>query len=342
MSKIQTETPQYEIHFLDVGDADCIAIRYCKDSASRAYVALIDAGNVTDAPNIKEFLKNQFGTLEIDLAVCTHPDKDHKGGFFGLLEDEEVVINEFWWKNPARHMSEDDFAKMHRPDSMVAACERVYDHPTDASKNLLNLAREKVIGGKCYNVKPGDKHAVIPLVVLGPTDDYYRVAAIEIVDKFAELKCDTDTSKYDELEELTEENAKSVIDTVKDESPTNKGSLILFFAPTSSMKFILAGDAAASSLRTVYDANKSILTGCILKVPHHGSKHNLNSSLIDDLKPTQSVVSAIGSKKHPSSAIVRYLSKYGDVYLTSKSKGIYYNDQPTKNPATPLKRRVVQ
>lgn len=333
--------PWYEIHFLDVGDADCIAIWYKQDALSDASVALIDAGNVSDAGKIKKFLKDQFGTLCIDLAVCTHPDSDHKGGFFELLEDEDVVIREFWWKNPARHMSEDDFAKMHRLDSMVVACERVYNHPTDPSKNLLNLAREKVVDGKCYNVKTGRKHAVIPLTVLGPTDDYYRVAAVEIVEKFAELKCDTDTSEYDELEELTEEDAKSVIDTVKDESPTNKGSLILYFAPTSSMRFLLAGDAAASSLRIVYDANKNILTGCILKVPHHGSKHNLNSSLIDDLKPTQSVISAVGSKKHPSSAIVRCLSEHGDVYLTRKSKGIYYNDQPTKNPATPLKRKVV-
>lgn len=337
MPEALKEVPQYEIHFLDVGDADCIAIKYRPNATSRAYVALVDSGNVSDAPKIKKFLKDNFGTLVIDLAVCTHPDCDHKGGFFGLLEDDEITVHEFWLKNPARYMAEEDFAKLQRRDSMQVACVRVYNHPSDSSKNLLRIASDKV-AGECYDVGPGAKHDVMPITVLGPSDDYYRQAAVEIVSKFAELTCEPDNTKYDELEELSEDDAKSVIDTVKDESPTNKGSLILCFKPTESRAFLLAGDAAASSLRMAYDANKNALTGCVLKVPHHGSKHNLNSSLIDDLKPTQSVISAAGTKKHPSSAIVRYLSKYGDVYSTHKSGGLYYSDQPTTNPATPLKK----
>lgn len=337
---VNGEDPQYEIHFLDVGDADCIVIWYRPNAESRAYIALVDSGNVSDAPRIKEFLANRFGTTTIDLAVCTHPDSDHKGGFFGLLEDKKVIIKEFWWKNPAKHISEDDFAKMQRHDSMVAACERVYNHPTDPSKNLLDLAREKVVGCECYNVAPGFSHSVMPIKVLGPMDDYYRKAAIEIVEKFAELRTESDPSAYDELEELSEENARSVIDTVKDESPTNKGSVILYFAPTNSMRFILAGDAAASSIRLVFDRNRSLLTGAILKVPHHGSKHNLNSSLIDDLKPSQSVVSAAGTKKHPSSAIVYYLSKYGNVYSTHKTRGLHYTNRHSVDPAVPLKKKI--
>lgn len=331
--------PQYEIHFLDVGDADCIAIRYKPNAETRSYVALIDAGNVSDAPKIKKFLKDNFGTLVIDLAVCTHPDCDHKGGFFGLLEDDEITVHEFWLKNPARYIEEEDFAKMKRLDSMIEACARVYNHPANSSKNLLKIAFDNVVG-KCYDVSPGARHDVIPITVLGPSNDYYRQAAVEIVSKFAELTCEPDNSKYDELEELSEGDAKSVIDTIKEESPTNKGSLILCFKPTESRTFLLAGDAAASSLRLAYDSNRVSLTGCVLKVPHHGSKHNLNSSLIDDLKPTQSVVSAAGTKMHPSSAIVRYLSKYGNVYSTHKSGELYYSDRPTTNPAKPLKKRA--
>lgn len=338
--EMQSQTdPQYEIHFLDVGDADCIVIWYRPNAESRAYIALIDAGNASDATRVKDFLKNRYSTTTIDLAVCTHPDSDHKGGFFGLLEDETVKIKEFWWKNPAKYLSQDDFAKIHRHDSMVSACERVYNHPTDPSKNMLDLAR-KDAGCECYNVRPGCRHSVIPIMVLGPLDDYYRKVAIEIVEKFAELKTEVDTAAYDELEELSEENAKSVIDTVKDESPTNKGSVILYFAPTKSMRFLLAGDAAASSLRLVFDRNKSLLTGAILKVPHHGSKHNLNSSLINDLQPSQSVVSAAGTKKHPSSAIVYYLSKYGNVYSTHKTRGLHYSNRHSVGPAVPLKRKI--
>lgn len=337
--------PWYEIHFLDVGDADCIAIWYKKDAVSDASVALIDAGNVSDGGTIKKFLKDRFGTLCIDLAVCTHPDSDHKGGFFELLEDEDVVIREFWWKNPAGYISEDDFKRIKRYDRMVETCERVYNHPADSSRNMLNLARNKVNKDNTpcngHDVHLGDVHDFIPIKVLGPIEDYYRQVAIEIVSEFTEVKCDLDPSKYDELEEVTEESAKSVIDTVIDESPTNKGSLILCFQPKPSMRILLAGDAAASSLRLAYEANKVLLSECILKVPHHGSKHNLNSSLIDDLKPSQSIISAVGTRKHPNSAIVRYLSKYGNVYSTHKSGRLYYTDRPSQSPAIPLKKKSI-
>lgn len=335
--------PWFEIHFLDVGDADCIVIWYKKDYASEASVALIDAGNVSNAVEIKKFLKDRFDTLCIDLAVCTHPDSDHKGGFFELLEDEDVVIREFWLKDPLRYVNDSDFARMRRLDSKIDACRYAYNHPSISSKNLIDLISSKRnkdgTACECYNVSPGDEHDFIPIKVLGPLEDYYRRVAIEIVGEFTEVKCELDTSKYDELEEVAEESAKSVIDTVKDESPTNKGSLILCFQPKPSMRILLAGDAAASSLRLVYEANKEILSECILKVPHHGSKHNLNSSLIDDLKPSQSIISAAGTKKHPSSAIVRYLSKYGNVYSTHKSGRLYYTDLPSKSPATPLKKK---
>lgn len=342
MSEIQTEKPQYEIHFLDVGDADCIAIKYRKGSASRAYVALIDAGNVTDAPKIKEFLKNQFGTLEIDLAVCTHPDSDHKGGFFELLEDGNISIREFWLKDPYAYVTDEEFLRMKRSGSKIVACRRAYDHPSDSSKNLIDLISKKcnVDGTFCVgmNVCPGAKCDDIPIVVLGPVDEYYQQAAKGIVQEFAELKMDPDMKKYDELLEVSEDEAKSVIDEVKDESYTNMGSLILYFTPSSDRRILLAGDASQTSLGLTYLSNKYI-SGCVLKVPHHGSKHNLNSKLIDEIKPAAAIISAAGTRKHPNPAIVRYLSKYCNVFSTHFSGDLSYTSYPYGSRATPLKAK---
>lgn len=343
MSEIQTEKPQYEIHFLDVGDADCIAIKYRKGSASRAYVALIDAGNVTDAPKIKEFLKNQFGTLEIDLAVCTHPDKDHKGGFFDLLEDRDVVFREFWWKNPRFSVSADEFARMSKRESMQTACERIYDHPKDSTKNLLDLARDKNNPDgtkcKCKSVGVGVRHEEMPLIVLGPDEKYYHEAALGIVQEFAELEDDPDTTPYDVLACVSEEDACGVIDQVEEASATNKGSLILYFSPEDGRRILLAGDASSTSIHMVYEAEKELLNGCILKVPHHGSKHNLNSKLIDEIKPAAAIISAAGTRKHPNPAIVRYLSKYCNVFSTHFSGDLSYTSYPYGSRATPLKAK---
>lgn len=86
--------PNYEVHYLSVSDADAIIIRY--ENSGDQYVVLIDAGNVSDSDKIKNYIWNHWKTYTIDLAICTHPDSDHKGGFFGLLNDRDVIINEFW------------------------------------------------------------------------------------------------------------------------------------------------------------------------------------------------------------------------------------------------------
>lgn len=338
------EFPRYEIRFLDVKDADCIVIMYQKDKDTGRKIVLVDSGNVSDSAKIKQFLVKEFNTTVIDLAICSHPDCDHKGGFFGLLEDSSITVREFWWKNPYRYITDEDFSRMKKASSKKDACECVYNHPTDATKNLfgLALAKKNPDGSKCdcYSVKCGCKHDEIPLAVIGPTEKYYTEAAVGIVQDFAELKVDPDTTKYDEKDEVSEEEAKSVIDAEPEKSYTNMGSLVLLFEPRTNMRFLLTGDASSASLRDIYDSREGDIAGCILKVPHHGSKHNLNSKIIDDLNPSASIISAAGTRKHPNVAIVRYLSKYGNVYSTHKSGDLFYTSWPHNRSAEPLKKKM--
>ena len=340
------EFPRYEIRFLDVGDADCIVIMYQKDKVTGRKIVLVDSGNVSDSAKIKQFLKKEFNTTVIDLAICSHPDRDHKGGFFGLLEDSNITVREFWWKNPYKYISDEDFSRMKKTSSKRDACECVYNHPTDSSKNLFHLARSKINPDgsecRCFSVKCGCGHNEIPLWVIGPTEEYFVEAAKGIVQEFAELKVDPDTAKYDENDEVSEEDAKSVIDVEPEKSYTNMGSLVLLFEPRTNIRFLLTGDASSASLRDIYDSRKGDIAGCVLKVPHHGSKHNLNSAIIDDLNPSASIISAVGSQKHPNVAIVRYLSKYGNVYSTHKSGDLFYTSWPHDKSAEPLKRKILQ
>ena len=65
-------TGQLEVHFLDVGQADCILVIQGADAM------LIDAGNNDDAEHIISYLKEQ-GVSELDYLVATHPHEDHIG-----------------------------------------------------------------------------------------------------------------------------------------------------------------------------------------------------------------------------------------------------------------------
>lgn len=72
---------EYYINILNVGDADAIVINY-QDDNTRWWTIVVDAGNVGDGEKVKRYIKHiENGSFIIDYAVCTHPDKDHKGGF---------------------------------------------------------------------------------------------------------------------------------------------------------------------------------------------------------------------------------------------------------------------
>lgn len=327
--------PNYEVHYLDVADADSIIIRY--DNGKNKYIVLIDAGNVGDSDKIKNYIWNHWRTHTIDLAICTHPDSDHKGGFFGLLIDSEININEFWINSPDDVINESKYKILYPNGNWMEHCRECYVHPTDAhSTDLVSLALDKCT--KVLSAYKGNVHSEIPISVVAPTIEFYDPLAIEILKGNKRVK-EVDNTEYEDVGQFSSTEAKSSIDREPDDSsPTNAGSIILLFEPVKGRKFLLLGDANRAAITDAL-ANNDNLSGCSIKVPHHGSKHNLTSSLIDELAPCCAIISAKGTRKHPSRGIVHCLSKYCNVYSTHKSKGLYHPSSPMGNPATPLKEK---
>jgi competence protein ComEC len=62
-----------EVHFLDVGQADCILVQQGADAM------LIDAGNNADGPDVVTYL-HDHGVNRLDTVIGTHPHEDHIGG----------------------------------------------------------------------------------------------------------------------------------------------------------------------------------------------------------------------------------------------------------------------
>lgn len=90
---------QYEVTIMDVKDADAIVVNY--HDGYQWWTAVVDAGNVGDANKVKVYVKHKENNkYVIDYAFCTHPDKDHKGGFFDLLTDSQVEICNFFIRRP--------------------------------------------------------------------------------------------------------------------------------------------------------------------------------------------------------------------------------------------------
>ena len=70
----QSASDVIKVHFLDVGQADCIYIDLPADND-----ILIDGGNEADGFTVVNYLKKQ-GVDDIELLIATHPHEDHIGG----------------------------------------------------------------------------------------------------------------------------------------------------------------------------------------------------------------------------------------------------------------------
>lgn len=74
----ENEDSYFEVHFLDVGQADCSLI-ICDDET-----LLIDGGNVADSEYVVSYL-GEVGVKELDYVIGTHAHEDHIGGLGNVL-----------------------------------------------------------------------------------------------------------------------------------------------------------------------------------------------------------------------------------------------------------------
>ncbi len=72
------------VHFVDVGQADCILIKF-PDGESM----LIDAGNNSDGDKVCKYIEN-LGVKKIDYLALTHPHADHIGGMDDVLRKFDI------------------------------------------------------------------------------------------------------------------------------------------------------------------------------------------------------------------------------------------------------------
>ena len=167
------------------------------------------------------------------------------------------------------------------------------------------------------SVIDGVQHPILPISIVGPSDEYYAEVVKTMVADYG-IKTYEDSSKeaYDDAFKIDENDIKSVIDSEEDSSPYNASSLIILYEPENGKRLLFAGDANTTSLQMMLNKYKRLRNVDFLKVPHHGSRRNLNTSIIEDLSPKNSSISAAGNKKHPSGRLVYWLAKYGDVYST--------------------------
>lgn len=74
----------FEVHFIDVGQADSILVTYGTGTM------LIDGGNVDDGQKVVQYISD-LGITELNYVVCTHAHEDHVGGLTAVINSFTVT-----------------------------------------------------------------------------------------------------------------------------------------------------------------------------------------------------------------------------------------------------------
>ena len=141
-----------EVHFIDVGNADCILVRQGDQTM------LIDAGERGDADAIIDYL-SEYGVKRLNLVIATHPHADHIGSMDRVIEAFPI----------------DKFVMSFMPESAT---------PTTATYERMLTALDK----KDVTVEeavPGATYAVgqAQLKVLAPLEETDEINDISVVTK---------------------------------------------------------------------------------------------------------------------------------------------------------------
>lgn len=181
------------------------------------------------------------------------------------------------------------------------------------------------------------------LYVLGPDETYYEslIPDFRVDLDFKDEQQDDVYEGFNRVFYNTEEEfySKSLENANDDPSKVNQSSVILAFCSGNDV-FLFTGDAGREALLRVINIDQQGVLKNLkwMKVPHHGSKHNLNSTIINYFHPGISYISTEKYGKFANICTVNALKKVGNVYSTHKDRlSIWYHEgMPDRNGYSPI------
>ncbi len=280
------------VNILDAGHGDCILLDFTHT------LILIDSGPKTFLirRNVKEKLKDLLNDRTIDIAIVTHNDDDHIGGYEYVLSSG-IKIEKFIF------------------NSLSICGELFNDHEQQISYNQ-DISLDTLIKDKTVSLEAlvfGNEPVIIndiKLIPLTPTIDALHHMHNGYIKK-NQPQISSDEKVEPTLLECIEEVANGTDKFLPDRSITNRTSLSLIIE-YNGFRGLFLGDAWATDVIESFRLNKIEPGFCVTKLSHHGSERNSNSELINIIGKTEYIICADKSKhNHPNNkTIARILVQY--------------------------------
>lgn len=329
-------TDFYEIDFWDVESnksGDAISLRYSIDG--QTYVHVIDGGYQSTGESLVQNIQKYYGDVKrIDHVVATHNDGDHAGGLRPILENFE--IGTLWMLMPWKYCDEliDRFENYESKEHLRRKLRSLY--PNLAA--LEDIANEKGIVIR----EPFQGEKIGAFSVLAPTKTRF-LDLVVASEKTPEIAADDPMAKksgFSGLFETAKKMAKEFANALwgdevfsPNETSAENDMSVVQFANLVGDRILLTGDVGRSGLTEAADYAPSVglaLPGINkFQVPHHGSRRNVSSEVLDrwlgpKVPESQAgtqfqayISSAKADPHHPRKAVVRAIyHRGGKVYAT--------------------------
>lgn len=322
----------YDIETLNLGNADCAIATFTRPDTGATARMVVDGGRIQDGDKIVAHLEKYFDDTTIDLLVLTHPDGDHIGGLGTVLRKVKVKT-----------------LLVHRIGQRGGASLPAANEVND----LIRVATER--GTTVVEPFAGASFLGGAVRVLGPTETYYQeLVAAQVKEGKAVAKSSTLLEAAQRLGQrfLSAMPIEVPFDDGPGTNPRNNSSMILLL-DLSDYQALFTGDAGVPALTAAWDhleASGGAVALDFVDLPHHGSRRNGSSKLLDRLLGAigapgsgQAVVScAADDVKHPSPRIANAYRRRGyPVTSTAVAGSIRCNsaDAPYRSdygPVSPL------
>jgi beta-lactamase superfamily II metal-dependent hydrolase len=308
------------IEMLPAAQGDCLWIEYGAKAKPRRI--LIDGGTTGSIEPLVEKVKAlPPGRRHLELLVVTHVDADHIAGVLKFLETPGLglSIGEIWF-NAYKHL--------------LMAGEKF--GPAQGEKLSADIVAGKVPWNKKFRgkaVKVPDKGPLpvkrfpggLELVVLGPTTQKLRLLKPVWIDACKEAKIKPGKPARRQappgLESFGPLNVDTLANAKFTEDPTeaNGSSIVLLLRYKGAGKdkkvsnVLLGADGHPAVIEAgLKRLSKEPLQLAAYKVAHHGSRNNVNESLLKRIDCSRYLFSSNGAiYRHPGREAIARVLKYG-------------------------------
>lgn len=268
----------YEFDFLPVGrsgrSGDAIAARFTHPTTGDYVHVVIDAGFEDSGQALVEHVEEYYDTDTVELALLTHPDGDHIGGMGKVVRGLRVL-------NLGLHR-----LAAHGGSSLPASLRGVED--------LISTAQAE--GTAVFEPFAGDRFFDGALTILSPSEPWYdELVAAQVAEEAGRKAAAAEPSALVEAASRQISRLMKAIGTVGIElpfddkggpGPRNNTSLVTLFE-IDGARALLTGDAGVAALDRAWGwleaAGRDSSPPDFIQIPHHGSRKNGSSQLLDRL-----------------------------------------------------------